>query len=103
MFETKDGKLGVVWMTTWDTEDDARDFARQYTRFQTTKMGEGVESPEVFPDVIRRPHDRDRLRRRAPRARTSPWSKVSCSETTEKLVNRPSRPRKKELEPIKRK
>jgi hypothetical protein len=57
VFESKDGKLGVVWLSTWDTETDAIDFARQYTRFQTTKMGEGVESPEVFPDVIRRPHE----------------------------------------------
>ena len=57
VFEGKDGKLAVVWLTTWDTEEDARDFARQYTRFQTTKMGQGVESPDAFPDAIRRPHD----------------------------------------------
>ena len=57
VFDRKDGKLAVVWLTTWDTEDDARDFARHYTRFQTTKMGEGVTSPEAFPDAIRRPHN----------------------------------------------
>lgn len=56
VFEGPRGKLGVAWLTTWDTEDDARDFARQYTRFQTTKMGEGVSSPDAFPDAIRRPH-----------------------------------------------
>ncbi len=59
VFDTKDGKLAVVWLTTWDTEDDARDFARQYTRFQTTKMGKGVVSPDEFPDAIRRTHDAD--------------------------------------------
>ena len=57
VFDGKDGKLAVVWLSTWDTEDDARDFARQYTRFQTTKMGKGVSSPDAFPDSIRRPHD----------------------------------------------
>ena len=47
----------VAWSPTWDTEDDARDFARQYTRFQTTKMGPNVNSPDAFPDSIRRPHE----------------------------------------------
>jgi len=56
VFEGPDGKLGLAWLTTWDTEDDARDFARQYARYQTTKMGEGVESPAAFPDALRRPH-----------------------------------------------
>ena len=56
VFEGPDGKLGLVWLTTWDTEDDAREFARQYARFQTTKLGEGVEPPDAFPDAIRRPH-----------------------------------------------
>ena len=56
VFEGPEGKLGLAWLTTWDTDDDARDFARQYTRFQTTKLGEGVTSPDAFPDAIRRPH-----------------------------------------------
>ena len=55
VFEGPDGKLGLAWLSTWDTLDDARDFARQYTRFQTTKLGEGAESPAAFPDSIRRP------------------------------------------------
>ncbi|WP_435015298.1 hypothetical protein TA3x_002837 [Tundrisphaera sp. TA3] len=56
VFEGPENKLGVVWLTTWDTEEDARDFARQYARFQTTKMGDGVASPDAFPDSLRRPH-----------------------------------------------
>ena len=56
IFEGPDGKLGLAWLTTWDTEDDARDFARQYARYQTTLMGEGVKSPAAFPDSLRRPH-----------------------------------------------
>ncbi len=56
VFEGPDKKLGLAWLTTWDTEDDARDFARQYARFQTTKLGEGATSPDAFPDLIRRAH-----------------------------------------------
>ena len=55
VFEGPDGKLGLAWLSTWDTDDDARDFARQYTRYQTTKLGAGVVSPTAFPDAIRRP------------------------------------------------
>ena len=57
VFEGPDGKLGLAWLSTWDTDDDARDFARQYTRYQTTKLGPGAESPSAFPDAIRRPVD----------------------------------------------
>ena len=57
VFEGPDKRLGLAWLTTWDTDDDARDFARQYTRFQTTKLGPGAESPAAFPDSIRRPKD----------------------------------------------
>ncbi len=56
VFEGPAGKLGIAWLTTWDTEEDAVDFARQYARFQTTKLGEGAESPATFPPVIRREH-----------------------------------------------
>ncbi len=55
IFENGDHKLGLVWLSTWDTIDDARDFARQYTRYQTTKLGPDAESPTAFPDSIRRP------------------------------------------------
>jgi hypothetical protein len=57
VFESDDGKLGLVWSTTWDTEADAREFVRSYARFQTTKLGKGVPEPDVFPDSIRRPSD----------------------------------------------
>lgn len=57
VFEGPEGRLGLAWTTTWDTDDDARDFARQYARYQTTKLGPGVESPAAFPDSIRRPQD----------------------------------------------
>ncbi|HWE37956.1 MAG TPA: hypothetical protein VG406_15405 [Isosphaeraceae bacterium] len=55
VFEGPDGKLGLVWSTTWDTEADAREFVHSYARFQTTKLGKDVPEPAVFPDSIRRP------------------------------------------------
>ena len=33
-----DGKLGLVWLSTWDTEQDAREFARGYANFQAKKF-----------------------------------------------------------------
>ena len=56
VFEGSKGKLALVWFTTWDSAKDSGEFLEAYTRFQTTKMGEGVPQPEVFPDSIRRPH-----------------------------------------------
>ena len=55
VFEGTEGRVGLVWFTTWDSVDDAREFHRGYVRFQTTKLGEGVAPPEAFPDSIRRP------------------------------------------------
>ncbi len=55
VFTGPDDRLGLVWASTWDTEDDARQFAVAYARFQTTKLGADVEDPEAFPDSLRRP------------------------------------------------
>ena len=32
-------KLGLVWLSTWDSDDDAQEFAQAYTRYQTTANG----------------------------------------------------------------
>ena len=77
VFEGPEGRLGLVWLSTWDSEDDAREFHRGYARFQTTKLGDGVAQPDAFPDSIRRPHAATRLRRRAHGAPTSPSSRGS--------------------------
>ena len=65
VFEGPDDRLGLVWASTWDTADDAREFARAYARFQTTKLGPDATEPDAFPDALRRPSERRRLRRRA--------------------------------------
>ncbi len=102
VFDGKDGKLAVAWLTTWDTEDDARDFARQYARFQTTKMGEGVESPDAFPDAIRRPHE-GILYAVERRGKDVVVVEGFATETTERLLEAAFKATKTELEPIKRK
>jgi hypothetical protein len=102
VFDSKDGKLAVVWLTTWDTEDKARDFARQYTRFQTTKMGEGVSSPEVFPDSIRRPHN-GILYAVERRGQDVAVVEGFATEPTERLLEAAFKATKTELEPIKKK
>ena len=56
VFDSPEGKLGLVWFTTWDSAKDSFEFLEAYIRFQTTKMGESIPDPEVFPDSIRRPH-----------------------------------------------
>ena len=53
--EGPQGKLGLIWVSTWDSEEDAREFARSYVRFQTHKLGKAAKDPEAFPDSTRRP------------------------------------------------
>jgi hypothetical protein len=57
VFEGRDDKLGLVWITTWDSEADAREFARAYARFQTTKLGDDAEEPNDDADSLRRDRD----------------------------------------------
>ena len=54
-FEGDGGRLGLVWASTWDSEEDAREFARSYLQFQTKKLGPAARNPEAFPDSTRRP------------------------------------------------
>ncbi len=56
VFEGPGGRVGLVWLSTWDSEKDAREFHRGYAQFQTTKLGDDVNAPDAFPDAIRRPH-----------------------------------------------
>jgi hypothetical protein len=56
VFEGPEGRLGLVWLTTWDSEHDAREFARGYARFQTGKLGGDAEKPDEVPDHLCREH-----------------------------------------------
>lgn len=57
VFTGPDDRLGLVWRSTWDTEDDAREFAESYARFQTTKLGPDAEAPDIVPDRLHRGHE----------------------------------------------
>ena len=54
VFEGESGRLGLVWFSTWDSDDEAREFQAGYAKFQTTKLGEDAARPEEFPDTMRR-------------------------------------------------
>ena len=53
VFEGADDKLGLVWLSTWDTEQDAREFARGYAGFQAKKFGlpDAPAAVEEKPDA----------------------------------------------------
>jgi hypothetical protein len=55
-FESPADRLGLVWLSTWDTEADAREFAEGYARFQTTKLGPDEPEPDSVPAALRRSH-----------------------------------------------
>jgi hypothetical protein len=54
LLEGPEGRLGLVWRTTWDTEDDARQFALQYARFQTSKLDGAGDEPETLDTELKR-------------------------------------------------
>jgi hypothetical protein len=60
VFEGPKNKLGLVWLSTWDTDDDAREFAQAYVGYQTTKEGNIGSPPKPIPDSVWRNLD-DRL------------------------------------------
>jgi hypothetical protein len=102
VFDDKDGKLAVVWFSTWDTEDDARDFARQYTRYQTNKLGKDAVSPEEFPDAIRRSAEGVTyvVERRG---KDVAVVEGFATEATDRLLEAAFKSVKTEMEPIKKK
>src|SRR6185312_11891500 len=56
VFEAPKDRLGLVWLSTWDSEKDAREFNEGYTHFQTTKLGPGASQPTTITDSLRRSH-----------------------------------------------
>jgi hypothetical protein len=52
VFEGTGGKLGLVWFSTWDSEDDAREFAQSFVRYQTARMGKDGFQPGRIPDSL---------------------------------------------------
>lgn len=56
VFEGPDQRLGLVWFSTWDSDDEAREFLRGYASFQSTKLESGEKTPDPVPDSLRRSH-----------------------------------------------
>ena len=52
VFEGQSNRLGLVWVSTWDSEDDAREFAHGYVSYQTVKVGNLGSPSKPTPDVV---------------------------------------------------
>lgn len=52
VYENAQGKLGLVWFSTWDTEEDARQFAEGFIRYQSTRMGSSKFQPVEIPRAL---------------------------------------------------
>jgi hypothetical protein len=52
IFEGPGDKLGLVWLSTWDTEDDAREFAKGYVSYQTAKVRKLGGPPRSGSDSV---------------------------------------------------
>ena len=95
VFEGPKNKLGLVWLSTWDSEDDAREFARGYVAYQTAKVGNLGKPPKPIPDSVWRNLDDSFTSSRGGDA-TSPWSRGSRPRRRPGLWrphSGPSRPR----------
>jgi hypothetical protein len=56
VFEGPQNRLGLVWLSTWDSEQDAREFAREYIRYQSAKLGRFSLPFKRVPDIVHRTH-----------------------------------------------
>ncbi len=52
VFEGPTAKLGLVWVSTWDSTDDAREFLRGYAACQNDKVENLGGLPRRLPDSI---------------------------------------------------
>jgi hypothetical protein len=64
VFQSADEKLGLVWYTTWDSDDEASEFAVAYAHYvglrlgftDSTNSGRGDPAPAAVPDHLRLEH-----------------------------------------------
>jgi hypothetical protein len=52
VFEGPDDRLGLVWLSTWDSDDDAREFLASYAGYQTSKVRGLGKPPHPIPDSV---------------------------------------------------
>jgi hypothetical protein len=98
VFERPKDRLGLVWLSTWDSEDEAREFARAYVRYQGEKVGKLATPPHPLPDSVSRSRD-DRLFVVQRRACDVVVVEGFGSEATPRLVKAAFQAKKTELRP----
>ena len=100
VFEGPKNRLGLVWLTTWDSEDDAREFTAAYIQYQTVQGSTtSREPPRDIHDTLWR-NVGDQLyvvQRRGPGRRRR--SRASPPETTVALLEAAFRAKKAEMKP----
>ena len=52
VFEGPKNRLGLVWLTTWDSEDDAREFTTAYVQYQTARFSDIAKPPREIHDTL---------------------------------------------------
>ena len=52
VFEGTKDRLGLVWLTTWDSEDDAREFTTAYVQYQTARLPDVSKPPRDIHDTL---------------------------------------------------
>jgi hypothetical protein len=52
VFEGPKDKLGLVWLSTWDSEEDAREFLEAYVAYQSSKVGKLGKPPRPIPSSV---------------------------------------------------
>ena len=45
-------RLGLVWLSTWDSEDDAREFTTAYVQYQTARFSDIPRPPREIHDTL---------------------------------------------------
>ena len=102
VFEGPKGKLGLVWVSTWDSEDDAREFVRGYAACQSDKVENLGGLPRRLPDSIWR-NDGDSLYVVERHGRDVIVVEGFSPQTTVALVSSARQAKKTELKPAARK
>jgi hypothetical protein len=99
IFEGPKTKLGLVWLSTWDSEDDAREFAKSYINYQTVKIGKLGKPPKPIPDSVWR-NEGESLYVVQRRGRDVAVVEGFSPESTPPLVDGAFRARQTEVKPM---
>jgi hypothetical protein len=102
VFEGPPGKLGLVWASTWDSDDDAQEFMRGYVSCQSDKV-ENLGAPPKRPTESIWRNDGDSLYVVERRGRDVIVVEGFSPQTTAALVSAAHQAKKTEVKPAARK